>query len=340
MDDDRIQKARKILLHENFPKLTPDQVQDVYRNLIIQGITKEEISQILHERENKEDVIYLETLPYNVFVNLVLVGEIKGKDLLNFCHSSPLINEKCNKPFVSESGHIVPQYIFSELLEQMGIPPRDNPREQYTNLIQHKAFYSFKHKLVRLSEWHQNIVWRINTLWHLLYNSPSFVFDFLPKILKLYPKALDFQLINMLIAKIDGLNTYGYRTKDMIRTILEGIKNTIDHYKSKGFKASRNLNYSYLGYRSIEKYITEKEFSDANEIFAQVLAKTLKDNNFTNKDFREFLKTEWKRHIPANYILDLTEDELDYLTFLHYKVITGEIPVLEKFDYYDLIKYE
>lgn len=45
--DDRLQKAKQILLHPNFNKLTPEQIQQVFQSILASGVTKEDIKHIL-----------------------------------------------------------------------------------------------------------------------------------------------------------------------------------------------------------------------------------------------------------------------------------------------------
>jgi hypothetical protein len=411
MDDDRIQKARKILLHENFPKLTPLQVQDVYRNLIIQGITKEEISQIL--KEKKKDVTYLEGLPYNVFVNLVLVGEIDGRDLLNFCNSSPLINEKCNKAFISESGHVVPQFIFSKLLQKMGIPSRENPREQYLNIVQHRTISTLS---ARLSILLDLLGLRSNhfpeTVYDLIYGPRgTFAFEVLEGIKNSKPQSISIvELLEKFMYKLD-LSGY-YKYDDIARRNIDEFLEILNLFRSKGLG---DLKYNYLGLSRLKSRISQKDFSDANIIFAQALKRILEKYGYSSEEFRAYLRRKWNtnpifehlensetlRHfniramlfealgirIPKNdpegllnpnpddkeeeweeevspeekerilletemlqeefqrvkenlnWFMTITEDELDYLTYLHYKVYNGEIPVLESFTYENLFGY-
>jgi hypothetical protein len=375
--DDRLEKARKILLHENFPKLTSEQITEVYRNLLENGISKEEISEILKERSqptsipktsaiNKKEVTYLESLPYHVFVNLVLTGGLRGKDLLNFCGASPLINEKCNKPFVSESGHVVPQYIFTKLLEQLDIPVRENPREQYLNLVRHKSYFSLKKKLTLLYRAHSRrpLDRYPKTIFRLLYNSNFIMLEFLQmlfeeafrnrKDLENGRKYVDFENIEGLITDIIHLKPRGGDEEPMnLNMNLDEIRDLLEEYKAY-IDETRPL-YDTPLYESVKAYISQKEFSDANQIFSKVLLKNLLKLKYDYVKFRNYLREEWIKKAQKilaegdlneeilqnlNQLGSLTEDELDYLVYLHYKVLDGDIPVLESFEYDRLIKYE
>jgi len=113
MENKGFNQAVYILWHPNFKKLNLQQVQEVFRNLIASGVTKEEIATILKDieaanrlvKENEERKAYndylkqnvskLELLPRVVFKRLVEVGEIKGRDLVYLCNSSPILKSYC-----------------------------------------------------------------------------------------------------------------------------------------------------------------------------------------------------------------------------------------------------
>jgi hypothetical protein len=153
--EDKFEQARKILLHPNFKKLSPTQIQDVYKTLLASGLTKSDIMAIIRSStpKQKTNLTYLEYLPYNVLVNLVMTGNIEGKDLISLCVSSPLINEKCNKAFNAE-GKVIPQYLFYLLLKKMGFPLEGitNYRDFYVRYSQEKVFNSFNEKLQQLKK--------------------------------------------------------------------------------------------------------------------------------------------------------------------------------------------
>lgn len=405
--NDRLHAARKILQHQNFSKLTPEQIQAVYRNLLSQGITKTEINQILEEK--RKEITYLENLPYNVFVNLVLVGQINGRDLVNFCNSSPLINDKCNKPFKSESGHIIPQFIFTVVLQKMGIPVRENPREQYVNLIQHKSLNTFTYKLSIILDLLERRNFEFpNTIYDLIYGFRNFSFELLEQIGNLNPESKTLiNSLDKLIRELEFSNNPDYN--HIVKTHVSNFLELLDYFRQKGFGG--DLKYNYLGYESLKSLISQKDFSDANLIFGQVLKELLEKYNYTNQNLRDYMKRKWEtnqifeileysdtlehfyirnayfqafgirvpeddpeglldlerrredeemtfeekqkalenikifqeifRNLKQNldFFKHLSEDELDYLTYLHYKVYSGELPVLEAFTYKDLFGY-
>lgn len=132
-----MEEARKILLHPNFNQLSAEQIQTAYRLILSSGITKEQITKILKEKDNRYS--YLENLPYNVFLKIIDAGEIKGKDLIALCNSSPILNGYCNRDYVIKNQKtdqlvkIIPQYVFNKLLQKAGIRvlPKEIPRRVY-----------------------------------------------------------------------------------------------------------------------------------------------------------------------------------------------------------------
>lgn len=96
---------------------------------------------------------YLESLPYHVFLNLVLNGDLKGKDLINLCNSSPLINEKCNRSFIKETGETIPQFLFYNLLRKMNadIGLRENYRDVYKTYVDlNRGFKKLQKRILKL----------------------------------------------------------------------------------------------------------------------------------------------------------------------------------------------
>lgn len=64
---------------------------------------------------------YLEGLPYNVFLNIIDAGQLKGKDLVHLCSASNTMREKCERHLerFDNNGRlveIIPQYVYSFLL--------------------------------------------------------------------------------------------------------------------------------------------------------------------------------------------------------------------------------
>jgi len=311
------------------------------------------------------EISYLESLPYLVFVQVS--SKLKGSDLINFCQSSPLINEKCNRDFVSESGNVVRQYVFTKILEQIGIPVRGNPREQYVNLIRHRAYFSIKQKFdLHLRVW--EIDKRIKTIFDLLYNPPSNFDDVL--IFNIGRRLRDQsnrQLLNdiyflMIDTEVlsEKLNLeHGNDEEETLIRLYQNMKEKYDRLRHL-LQGNEKL-YSYMDFENLKLYVKPQSFSNFNHLFAKILAKAIRDTGYNMMDARMdfnheffnddhiqfFMEGESEFNETIKYIVEnrnelerFSEDELDYLCYLHYKVINEEIPVLESFDYFKLIGYD
>lgn len=110
-----MEKAKQLLGHPNFNKLSPKQIQQVFESILASGVSKEQIAYILREIEAKKkrfalqkaNVSHLELLPRNVFKHMVEVGEIKGKDLLYLCNSSPILKNYCLADSKDINGQVI-----------------------------------------------------------------------------------------------------------------------------------------------------------------------------------------------------------------------------------------
>jgi hypothetical protein len=114
---------RNIFSSEKFQAKTEEEKEEIIKAIIKTGeISEQEVRRFYSSFKSILNSVYLERLPYNIFVNVVLNGQFEGRDLLNLCGSSPLINQQCNKSFKSEdTGEVIPQYLYVLLLKKMGI---------------------------------------------------------------------------------------------------------------------------------------------------------------------------------------------------------------------------
>lgn len=97
--------------------------------LVIFVVGKYITSSNIEESEEIPDstIQYWASLPYDIFVNMVLTENISGPDLIALCGSHPIINDKCNNRN---------QNIFSRLLaKEHGILKDPTPRETYVKLV-------------------------------------------------------------------------------------------------------------------------------------------------------------------------------------------------------------
>jgi len=141
-----LKQAKQILSHPNFPLLSPEQMQDVYRNFLAAGLTKPDIAKILEEidaekrryENQKLNVSKLELLPRVVFKRLVEVGEIKGKDLVHLCNSSPILKNYCLADAKDVNGRVTEkEEIYALALKRAlgkDYVPAEKPSEVYAKL--------------------------------------------------------------------------------------------------------------------------------------------------------------------------------------------------------------
>ena len=137
--DDKLKLVRQIIISPAFQTSSKEQQKEILEQIIETGeISSDDIIEIYNT--NLPGVSYLESLPYNVFLGVFINGDIAGKDLINLCNSSNLINQQCNKPFkVEDTGETIPQYLFVLLLQKMGVDyyqvrqrrPNLSPRDIY-----------------------------------------------------------------------------------------------------------------------------------------------------------------------------------------------------------------
>jgi hypothetical protein len=173
-----------------------DHVKDIIRSSRFQLSSESEQQKFLNQivttgEVSIEDVmsiynnVYLETLPYNVFLNIILNGDISGINLLNLCNSSPLINNQCNKSFKSEdTGETIPQYLFVLLLRKAGINYEQIIKRKPNLLPRNVYYYYFVGDGVRFNRLKDKLIYMAvilkqdtfipDNLYDLLYNNNEF----------------------------------------------------------------------------------------------------------------------------------------------------------------------
>jgi len=123
-----------ILQSPLFHSKSIEEKQEILNSILATGeICQQKSSKLINDRTKIQNPLNIETLDYPNFMNLVLRGGIKGKDLIRFCHTSVAINNICNKEFKLNNGEIQNQYLFRLLLNKMNItvPPNKTPRQVY-----------------------------------------------------------------------------------------------------------------------------------------------------------------------------------------------------------------
>jgi hypothetical protein len=140
---DKVNLIKKILTSDRFRNSTAEQQQEIMKQILeTKEVSQEELEQLYNDTYKHQ----LEKLPYNLFTNIVLSGDIKGEDLLSLCNSSAVLREYCNRPVILETGQKISQYLFRQLIEKErpGYPVGDQeePRTVYEKLTT-KRFEDF-----------------------------------------------------------------------------------------------------------------------------------------------------------------------------------------------------
>jgi hypothetical protein len=376
--EDKLESARKILLHPNFKKLSPVQIQDVYKTLLSSGLSKDNISNILRSSSSvsiskSQEVTYLESLPYNVFMNLIMSGEIQGKDLISLCNSSPLINEKCNKAFIGKNGENVPQFIFYALLKKLGInlTGRNDYRNLYVKVSQNLPFLTLKRKLDLVFKQISNLTNRTmiiprninDLLYHNLFSGDLGLIISKEKIYSL----IDSNIIYSTIAN--------YNRMQILIHNLEIMEDRAFYLNVKYDRILTSEKAAELANISVEDFLEHvmdygsdngpmEDYINVNEKFRLAL-NDLWNGQFSGKLNLSDIGRNWSNFV--NHVITLimeagvagladpnleaenvrilesvktlTSDELEYLTYLHRKVLSGELPVLTPLEFEELIKY-
>jgi alpha-tubulin suppressor-like RCC1 family protein len=123
--------VRGILRSSRFHDLPPEEkTKTLEKILLTNEISKDDLSMLLNEisegKKIEQMLPILAKFDYNTFLNFIIRGEIKGKDLLNLCNSSKKFNDYCNRDFEvkDKDGKVIrvdTQYLFRILLDKMGI---------------------------------------------------------------------------------------------------------------------------------------------------------------------------------------------------------------------------
>ena len=118
MEENKSDVVKHILASDTFRNADDETKDEIINEIAATGeLSKDDI---LHIRDNlnKLDVSYLESLPYDVFVNVILAGNIRGKDIIRLCNASTKLNKYCHKDYRLKDGRILDQYLFRRLLEK------------------------------------------------------------------------------------------------------------------------------------------------------------------------------------------------------------------------------
>lgn len=356
-----MEKAKAILFHPNFEKLSSDQIQNIYTLLLETGMTKPQIATILQLK----NTTHLEALDYNSFLELIFKGQIVGKDLIALCNSSPLINEKCNRGFNAE-GKIIPQYLFYLLLKKD--PPKFNVygdyRQQYLQKIKYEKAHLSLVKKIDILEF-DDIKSDVN-LYELLYESDADDFDD-------YAPAFLYNITDENNAYVDFLDTYQFLkvlanqictnlikepwsreyeieyTKCIVNTRYNVEKlaqlrgKSLDEFMETDFIENSPLNYTHFDDVTLDDF--KYNALHITDLFRDELIEF--DNKFSEDEIKNAISEQWAWLIKnafkntrnnntiasLNQIRELSNDEINYLYFLHKSLVDGHLEFSMPFKY-------
>lgn len=142
MRNERIIKAREILRHKKFLALSSSNKGKIVDELLAKGLFLDDLEMLLREaltEHQNTDIdilherVYLETLPYDIFLSVVIEGNIAGNDLIRLCDSSRTLRDYCMRSKVIQ-GEEQSEFLFRRLLAKMGkkIPSTEtlSPKEK------------------------------------------------------------------------------------------------------------------------------------------------------------------------------------------------------------------
>lgn len=266
----------------------------------------------------------LEALPYNIFMNLVLKEKIEGKDLISLCNSSPLINQKCNRGFAKTNGEIVPQFIFYNLLQKMGIDPNQyanfgskDYRAFYIKTINHKLFQSVKDKIdfiFKVIEQEEDPP-EPRIIYTMFYDNP----DYVPSLI-LSGRGHDFFAFpNEIFAILHELWEESTQSK-MKKLDLEEL--------AKDRKMSKEEFMDGV----IKRITKESDVKPADvENFDSIFLKVLRKWTFSREEIKSNINNRVKRifeiYDRREEEIFFSDEELNYLIGLHERVLNGTLPV-------------
>jgi len=163
----------RAILKTPYYQSQPKQIQQIILGQIVATgeITEDELNMLINEEKltrqqvmsnNLVSRVNFESFDYNTFLNFIINGNIKGKDLIAICNSSKKLNDYCNNIFQPVNGNGIPtappqnQYLFRVLLNKMRvrIPIGKSPRQVYIDKTiggQVLAFGSNEHSEIKLA---------------------------------------------------------------------------------------------------------------------------------------------------------------------------------------------
>ena len=114
--EDKLNLIRQIFESPAFRDQTKEEQQVVVNQIISTGEVSAKEVEYLYARMNTS---WLEKLPYDLFLRFVLDSGLKGKDVINLCNSSSVLNDYCNRGLELQDGTVVDQYLFMKIFYLM-----------------------------------------------------------------------------------------------------------------------------------------------------------------------------------------------------------------------------
>lgn len=177
---DKLFKVRKIVSSAKFQALADSHKLELVERLVDQGMRRSDVLGIISDVQQStgkiasahdiltgktapaHDINFLESLPYDILMSIIQSGNIKGKDLLSLCDTSPIISKHCNRDLVLPDGTVKTQYLFRKQLEDIdikGMPWKTSPRQLYAELAQSYKVWTFGNDDYRDEAYHRYPVW-------------------------------------------------------------------------------------------------------------------------------------------------------------------------------------
>jgi hypothetical protein len=371
MENHGLHLVREIISSPAFQSYNTKQQREVLEQVIATGEVSTEIVMNIY---NLSNISYLESLPYNVFMKIVLAGEIVDKDLIRLCNSSPILNSYCNKDFVRSDDVVLNKYLFRVLLAKMGIdvPVNVDARAYYkyflNNWTVYKSLIDKLHRVVEIEntlyegvEYSQRLNYP-HDLYLLLYRSDQNSFGLLQHEIN----KQGFNIEN-LYRLVDDLGDIIYNNNDLEKiNEFENMKFTYENVINLLGKPVKELekvpkNWLELFRNNLEPFnLTtrinrnrarewEPDFLNTNGKAAEY-SMYLQDhwsgqlpNDFSEEDEDEINAINEKRYEFFSRLLEelrqikLTDEEELFLIGLHERVRSGNLPVNTLFRFEDLI---
>jgi len=355
MEQDKYNLVRQIITSPAFQSYDKEQQNEVLEQIISTGeISRDHVMTIYNNRS----VSYLERLPYNVFLNVIINGEITGKSLIDLCNSSPLINQQCNKPFKLEnSDQAVPQYLFVLLLQKIGVnyeevkqkKPNISPRDVYFyyTVGDGVSYRRLTDKLVYIDENYNEDWVDVENLFELLYEDDSGKPAFLKHITitnnsveynrflyasrEVYAAQDPFD--NELLSDLDEA---AERLDMTTERLLYGAYHR-KHYEDREKKFHQlfpGVDFTFENYMEIVQNYPEyfrqfllsiPDISDHYTLFNEI-------GNIVNNINQHMEEDE---NVDRSKLLD--DQDIEYLIRLHLRILSGELNISTKFKIDDLI---